>query len=246
MQVLAIDSAMNGCQAGVYEINEESQDVCVLAQDKLEVTRGQAEHLMPMIERVMKKSGRVYSDIDLIGVTNGPGAFTGMRIAIATAKAVALAADKPVVGVSTISAVLDSFLSQQTPEEPIFPYCAVILETKRKDYYFQLFELGADIKHASMEAVIEAEPARVASAFEIFSIISKKEAVLIGDAVERLMSECDGARLNQIITMPRGDSIAKLAVSAYKTKGGEYGCKPHYLREPEIGKAKVRPRVLKE
>ncbi|MCK5384062.1 MAG: tRNA (adenosine(37)-N6)-threonylcarbamoyltransferase complex dimerization subunit type 1 TsaB [Alphaproteobacteria bacterium] len=244
MKVLAIDSAMNGCTACICEIGG-AEEIQVLAQEKLEIPRGQAEHLMPMIERVMNNAETTYNTLDLIGVTNGPGAFTGMRIAIATAKAIALAADKPVIGVSTILSVLESYLSIQTYVKTFYPYYAVILETKRKDYYFQMFENIAMSKQATIEELTEVTPARVAGASEISSIISKKDIMLIGDATNRLMSECTRTWPSHEIVMPEGKYVAKLAANFYRKNEKNEECKPVYLREAEIGKAKIKPRLIK-
>ncbi len=245
MQVLAIDSAMNGCQACIYYVSGDASDVRVLAQEKQGVTRGQAEQLMPMIERVIEKSGTSYSALDLIGVTNGPGAFTGMRIAIATAKAIALAADKPVVGVSTIDAVLDSYLKQQAQGEHIYSFYAVILETKRKDYYFQLFEADISKEHVSIDNILNHTTAMVADASEISAIISTKDVLFIGDAIERFWSERNQTWPSHTVILPDSSSVAKLAVHNYLNKGADSSCEPIYMRGAEIGKAKTIPRVIR-
>jgi len=61
--------------------------------------RGHAEALMPLIARVMKASGIAFSGLDRIAVTTGPGSFTGLRVGLSAARGIALAADRPVVGV---------------------------------------------------------------------------------------------------------------------------------------------------
>ncbi len=241
MQVLTIDSAMNGCQVCVCEVSEDAaREQCILAQEKQETTKGQAEQLVPMIERVIAKSGASYNSLDLIGVTNGPGAFTGMRIAIATARAIAMAADKPVVGVSTIDAVLDSVRMNSTPEEDIYPYCAVVLETKRRDFYFQMFEVDK-----RKDKIFHTTEAIVADASEISSIISTKDVLLVGDAVERLKCECEQNWSSCSVMIPQGASIARLAVLNYLDNEWDGCCKPVYLRGAEIGKAKSVPRAIR-
>src|SRR6201989_3424662 len=66
--------------------------------------RGHAEALLPMLQRVMQQANFGFSDIDRIAVTTGPGSFTGLRVGIAAARGLALAAEKPAVGLSTLSA----------------------------------------------------------------------------------------------------------------------------------------------
>ncbi|MBU0861463.1 MAG: tRNA (adenosine(37)-N6)-threonylcarbamoyltransferase complex dimerization subunit type 1 TsaB, partial [Alphaproteobacteria bacterium] len=47
-----------------------------------DMARGQAEHLMPMLEEMLAKEGLVWADIDVIGVGTGPGNFTGIRMSV--------------------------------------------------------------------------------------------------------------------------------------------------------------------
>ena len=68
------------------------------------MVRGHAEALMPLIARVMDLAAIEFADLDRIAVTTGPGSFTGLRVGIAAARGIALAAGKPAVGLSTLAA----------------------------------------------------------------------------------------------------------------------------------------------
>ncbi|MFP4385935.1 MAG: tRNA (adenosine(37)-N6)-threonylcarbamoyltransferase complex dimerization subunit type 1 TsaB [Alphaproteobacteria bacterium] len=246
-KILAIDSTMNGCSACVYEAGESGSAV-LLAQEQKQMNRGQAEHLVPLIERVMKRAGSTYESLDLIGVTKGPGAFTGMRIGIATAKAIGLAAGKPVMGISTFDAVLDTALHEQRENNKIKKSdgYAVILETKRKDYYVQLF---ADINGKS-ERPQEITQGMTAGAEHIFAMIKDRQVVLIGDACERIISEKKIEFPCIEVKTPSPQSVARLAAFMYCSlgTGGEKDnhFKPAYLRGAEIGASQKRTRTLKK
>ncbi len=58
---------------------------------------------MPMIESVMERAGARYEALDRIAVTRGPGSFTGLRIGLAAAQGLALALDRPVLGIDRFS-----------------------------------------------------------------------------------------------------------------------------------------------
>ena len=75
------------------------------------MARGHAEALMPLIAAVMQKSGLQYEDLDRIAVTVGPGCFTGLRVGIAAARGIALAAGKPAIGLSTLAALAAPFIA---------------------------------------------------------------------------------------------------------------------------------------
>lgn len=235
MIILAIDSAMSGCSACIYSYIKGQEQRTLLANKRLNISRGQAEYLMPIIEEVIDQANVSYDDLDLVAVTNGPGAFTGMRIAIATAKSIGLAANKPVIGISTFSAVLETyFLSQKKVINPP-QYYMVILDTKRKDYYVQLYD--ANTKQPSGNAgVLQRD--------EILSIIYSKDCMLIGDVATVFVNENGLDKQHFDIDMPDAQAIARLAVNIDKKHGVSDRCEPVYLRAPEIGVSKKPPRKL--
>jgi tRNA threonylcarbamoyladenosine biosynthesis protein TsaB len=100
MLILAIDTALDACAAGVLDTEAGR----LIAQESLPMKRGHAEALMPLIARVIKASGVGFAALDRIAVTTGPGSFTGLRVGLSAARGIALAADKPVVGVTTLTA----------------------------------------------------------------------------------------------------------------------------------------------
>ena len=94
MRVLAIDTALAACSAAVLDTDYGG----IIASESLPMARGHAEALMPLLARVMQDAGMAFRDIDRIAVTTGPGSFTGLRVGIAAARGIALAAGKPAVG----------------------------------------------------------------------------------------------------------------------------------------------------
>jgi tRNA threonylcarbamoyladenosine biosynthesis protein TsaB len=100
MRVLAIDTALAVCSAAVFDSDLDR----ALGRESVPMSRGHAEALMPLIVRVMEASQTDFSELDRIAVTVGPGSFTGLRVGIAAARGIALAAAKEAVGVSTLAA----------------------------------------------------------------------------------------------------------------------------------------------
>jgi tRNA threonylcarbamoyladenosine biosynthesis protein TsaB len=76
----------------------------VLAHLSEEMTKGQAERLFPLLEGLLAQTGLAWRDLDVIGVGIGPGNFTGIRIAVAAARGLALSLGIPAVGVTATDA----------------------------------------------------------------------------------------------------------------------------------------------
>lgn len=97
--VLAVDTALDACSVAIARGDE------VLAHIAEPMTRGQAERLAPMAREAAAAAGVAFTDIDRVATTVGPGSFTGVRVGLSFARALALAIGKPCVGVSTLEAL---------------------------------------------------------------------------------------------------------------------------------------------
>jgi tRNA threonylcarbamoyladenosine biosynthesis protein TsaB len=115
MLILAIDTALDACAAAVLD----TEAARLLAQETLPMKRGHAEALMPLIARVMRSVDLSFAALDRIAVTTGPGSFTGLRVGISAARGLALAAGKPAVGLTTLSAYAAAIVSQNQAEPVI-------------------------------------------------------------------------------------------------------------------------------
>lgn len=99
--ILAIDTALAAASACLYR----PRDGQVVAAETLEMQTGQAEALVPLIDRVVARSPEGFGGLTRVAATIGPGSFTGIRIGVAAARAIGLACRVPVVGVTTLAAL---------------------------------------------------------------------------------------------------------------------------------------------
>jgi tRNA threonylcarbamoyladenosine biosynthesis protein TsaB len=129
MLVLAIDTALDACAAAVLDTSASR----LIAQESQAMKRGHAEALMPLIARVMKASGVAFAALDRIAATTGPGSFTGLRVGLSAARGIALAASKPVVGVTTLTAYAAPIVSQNS-EHPVIS----AIDARHDHVYFQV------------------------------------------------------------------------------------------------------------
>ncbi|MHA1569433.1 MAG: tRNA (adenosine(37)-N6)-threonylcarbamoyltransferase complex dimerization subunit type 1 TsaB, partial [Alphaproteobacteria bacterium] len=86
VKLLALDTATGACSVAIWH------EGGVLRRRVAEMAHGHAEALMPMVREVMHAAGASFTDLDAFAVTVGPGAFTGLRIGLAAARGMALAA----------------------------------------------------------------------------------------------------------------------------------------------------------
>jgi len=128
VRILAIDTALGACAACIVDRDKLEP----LARESLALERGHAEALLPLIDRVVASVERGFPGLDRIAVTIGPGSYTGLRVGIAAARAIGLAAGVPVLGVTTLSA----FLAPLAATEGNRLYAAAI-DARHGQVYFQ-------------------------------------------------------------------------------------------------------------
>ena len=153
MHILAIDTALELCSACVAT---ESADgaVDLHAQESMVLARGHAEALLPLVERVMARSAGGFEGLSRVAVTVGPGSYTGLRVGLSAARAVGLAANIPVVGVTTLSALLAPQLALNGDA-----LVAAAIDARHGAVYLQAMSAGEGIVvppvHLSLEAAAD-------------------------------------------------------------------------------------------
>ncbi len=130
MNILALDTSMGACSAAVL-----SGRKFFARQEAME--RGHAEALMPMVAEVLAEAGITPAALDVIAATTGPGSFTGVRIAIAAARGLALVTDAKLFGADSLSVMAKIALAEGVV--PAGPY-AVAVDARRGMLYFGLYD----------------------------------------------------------------------------------------------------------
>jgi tRNA threonylcarbamoyladenosine biosynthesis protein TsaB len=102
MIVLAIHTAGPACDLALFK------DDAIIAEVREEMTRGQDARLPGLVENLLEKAGIALADIDRFAVITGPGSFTGIRVGVAFARGLALATNRPCLGVTLLEATLPS------------------------------------------------------------------------------------------------------------------------------------------
>ena len=127
MKILALETSAKAVSAAV------SEDGKILCSGYQDTGLTHSRTLMPIVEHILKNTGLAVADMDAIAVAAGPGSFTGIRIGVAAAKGLACAAQKPVVGVSTLAA-----MARNVAFTDGLVVCA--MDARRQQVYNALFE----------------------------------------------------------------------------------------------------------
>lgn len=111
--LLAIDTATAIASVSLYQGT-------VLAETTWNAGRDHTRELLPRVGELLGLAGRTVDDIAAVGVSLGPGSFNGLRVGIATAKAISLARDIPIIGIETLRAMAYQFRVAARPVRPLY------------------------------------------------------------------------------------------------------------------------------
>ena len=137
MLILAIDTALGAVAACAYDSGAD----CVLVSERIELARGHAEALVPLLERLAKRIPGRFSAIDRVAVTVGPGSFTGIRVGVAAARSIGLACGVEVVGVSSLFAFAAPLLGGENVN------IASVIDARHGNVFFECFDPKGSIIH---------------------------------------------------------------------------------------------------
>ena len=134
MNILALETSMGACSAAALRGEGDARKLFA-RQEAMD--RGHAEALMPMVAEVMAEAGLGFSDLDLIAATTGPGSFTGVRIAIAAARGLALVTPAKLFGTDSLTVLARGARENDVvAEAPL----AVAVDARRGMLYFGLYD----------------------------------------------------------------------------------------------------------
>ncbi len=212
---LAFDTTAQSCSVAL------TKDGVVLAKSIQKMDFGQAEALMPAIQKVLDENKITINDVDLITVCTGPGSFTGVRSSLSAARTFGLAL--PNVGLTGVSA-FETYIEDMMPDE-LAEINAVIIETKRSDFYFQAFDQHKKPICQPQALMYD----------DIINQLRNHKVSVIGDGVERFLNQPSGLSLHAIRMeeIPPVVALAKCGENRYAKKNLDYP-KPLYLRAPDV------------
>ncbi|RBP44120.1 tRNA (adenosine(37)-N6)-threonylcarbamoyltransferase complex dimerization subunit type 1 TsaB [Garciella nitratireducens] len=223
MKLLALDSSSIVATVALMEEDK------LIGEIILNHRKNHSEKLVPIIHRLLEEVEMDIQEIDAFGVCIGPGSFTGIRIGVSTAKALAQVGNKPLIGISTLEGLAFNL-----------PYCkgiiCPILDAQRNQIYTGLYKWEGNQMYS-----IEKEQAIGVEEW-IEKIQDRNEHIhFVGDGVEKFISFFQERLKDRVsvtpstVKMPRASSIGALAMDKIQRgKITEYKeIVPNYIRKSQ-------------
>lgn len=219
MAILAFDTCLGAVSVAV-RTRAAHGDVFIREAYEARQT-GHAERLMPMIAEVMAAAGRSFADIERFAVTVGPGTFTGVRVGVAAARAFALAAKQPVVGITSLEVIAARgrhLLGAAAADRALL----VAVDARRDALYCALH--GTDHRPAdSTPALLTANEAAI--------LARAHNAIVIGSGAALVAEAAETAIETALpVIEPHARFLAQLAASREPSAN----ISPLYLRAPDV------------
>jgi tRNA threonylcarbamoyladenosine biosynthesis protein TsaB len=186
-----------------------------------------SEMLIPVIEECLKQAQIWYQDLDAIAFTNGPGSFTGIRVGLSCAKALAISTKLPVIAVNSLEAIAYSYL-QNTEYDKIL----VVNDARLEEFFIQEFTIENNQLKPSFEPMM-------IKVDDLKDFLPKEKFLLAGSAKDMIKNNLENA-----IIFPEEDfidakNIALLAEEKY-LKNHNSKSSALYIREPKISQRRAK------
>jgi len=225
MLILGIDTTTLVGSVGL--VNETG----VLGEYTLNIKRTHSERLMPALSRLLEDVGVTLEEIDLISVSQGPGSFTGVRIGVTTAKSLAQALDKPLVGVYSLDVLAYNLAN-------VSGLICPILDARKQEVYTALYRGDGSGK---LEQLWDYQALGIE---ELLAGLDNEDqgVFFLGDGVKvyanRLKNSLEQRYLSvpANLLLPRGSTVAELGRLAWNNGLKQVSfteLKPFYLRKSE-------------
>lgn len=218
MKVMVIDTALGACAVGVFTGQAGAALPQALGVCAEVMAKGHQERLGGLARDAAAEAGG-FDGIDRIGVTVGPGSFTGLRVGLSFALGLGAALDRPVVGISTLDA-----LAASLPTDNLGLVAAVI-DARRGQVYARLFRDGVPLGEAEALPLETACDRILAAAGAARPILVGSGAALLAETFPALAD----AALHPL-PAPTPEALAALALAADPATSPP---QPLYLRAPD-------------
>ena len=205
----------------------------VVAEETRRVSNAHGESLLPMVSALFERVGWRPGDVDRWAVGIGPGSFTGVRIALATAKAIVLATGAELVGVTSLDALVLGVGGRQAfspPEEPVSAETVVSIVTAGRG------ELFVQASRGDRCVLRPAHVAAADAAARVAEVAAGGRVIVVGEAAREVDWSLLGARIRLVLEaphdLPRASAVGRIGL--VRPADDADLLEPVYVRAPEL------------
>lgn len=218
MNILAFDTAFDACSVAAGRgLRSLSPSIMAFSES---MTTGHAERLMPMVAEVLAEVGMDIGQLDRIAVSRGPGTFTGTRITIAAARALALYAGTPVVSISTLQLMAMNRAANASGSGEV----AIATDARRGEVYFERFD---------PHSLVSLGPPEVLSCADAAARLGSGRSVIAGSGGEAVAKAARAIGRNALATAADLTPDAFDLLFAAMELNDFNTVQPLYLRPPD-------------
>lgn len=216
--ILSIDTSARGCSVALHQ-NQQ-----LLACYELLADKSSSGRLTTLIENIVSHNEFTLEQLDAIAVAKGPGSYTGLRIAVSTAKGLCFALEKPLIAIHTLQAMVKQVADYYEPTTLLCP----MLDARRMEVFCAVYD----------KTLYEIQPvqAKIIDAYSFAEILSNHKMVFFGDGAAKckalLEYQANAIFIDHPI-YPSAKTVGELAHLKFKNNDFEdtVSFEPFYLKE---------------
>jgi tRNA threonylcarbamoyladenosine biosynthesis protein TsaB len=221
--ILSLDTSTSICSVALHSTNNSGVDK-LLGCYELFTERTSSAMLTTLISNVVNQAGYELAHLDAIAVAKGPGSYTGLRIAVSTAKGLCFALDKPLLAINTLAAMSEQIRDYYPPNYLICP----MIDARRMEVYCAVYDTaGQEVEPTTAKVIDE-------NSFNTWLI--KGPVVFVGDGAAKCRAVLDdqpNAVFPDKLVLPSARTVGQLAIQAFAR--GEFediaAFEPFYLKD---------------
>lgn len=216
--IVSIDTSTRGCSVAVHQNGQLLTGYDLLAE------KSSSGMLTTLIQQAVEHAGFRLSELDAVAVAKGPGSYTGLRIAVSTAKGLCFALDKPLLAVNTLEAlalqVSDFFVDDSL-------FCPM-LDARRMEVYCAVFDRGLRCVEPTQAKIIDSE--------SFAELLHTHKIVFFGDGAAKcraVLEAYKNAIFLPIHVYTSAKTVGQLAAGLFESRQFEdvETFEPYYLKE---------------
>lgn len=215
--ILSIETSTRVCSVALH------QNKTLLACSEVLVEKSHSRIITLLIEEILHNTGKQYSQLDAIAVSEGPGSYTGLRIGVSTAKGLCYALDKPLIAVNTLQAMAAQVNQFNINNALLCP----MIDARRMEVYTAVFDKELNF--------IEETNAKVLDETSFSELLKKNQICFFGDGAIKAKSMVGSSGnflfIDQVF--PSARTVGPLAEIAFNNNLIEDTAyfEPYYLKD---------------